>query len=131
MLILWIFVPMIQVLSSEEESKKKGQGMLQSPSAPGAPPVHQGGASGSDVSVAPVVQPDTTASANGGETQASADLEEGELEYARTPSPPPHTPAPPHSSGHGGHPPHTPSPSLGPLLGRQPQHMNQVRLLCM
>ncbi|KAG0625692.1 hypothetical protein M758_2G073900 [Ceratodon purpureus] len=113
-----------QVLSTEEESKKKVQSASQSPPAPGAQPASQAAPISADVPAAPVVQAEG-ASAAASEVQPSADLEEGELEYARTPSPPSHTTSTSHAPSHGTHSSHGSAPALGPLLGRQPQHMNQ------
>nr|KAG0625690.1 hypothetical protein M758_2G073900 [Ceratodon purpureus] len=114
----------VQVLSTEEESKKKVQSASQSPPAPGAQPASQAAPISADVPAAPVVQAEG-ASAAASEVQPSADLEEGELEYARTPSPPSHTTSTSHAPSHGTHSSHGSAPALGPLLGRQPQHMNQ------
>lgn len=118
----------VQVLSTEEESKKKVQSASQSPPAPGTQSGSQASVpTSTDVSAAaPVVQSEP-ASAGAAEVQPSADLEEGELEeiYARTPSPPSHTTTTPHAASHGQHS-HGSTPGLGPILGRQPQHLNQV-----
>lgn len=114
----------VQVLSTEEESKKKVQSTSQSPPAPGPQSASQAVPTSADVPAAPVVQPEA-AGAGASEAQPSADLEEGELEYARTPSPPSQTTIISHAASHGTHS-HGSTPALGPLLGRQPQHLNQV-----
>lgn len=116
----------VQVLSTEEESKKKVQSASQSPPAPGTQSASHAFPIATDVPAAPVVQSEAAASAGAPEAQPSADLEEGELEYARTPSPPSsHTTTTSHAASHGQHS-HGSTPALGPLLGRQPQHLNQV-----
>lgn len=115
----------VQVLSTEEESKKKVQSASQSPPSPGAQSASQAVPTSTDVPAAPVGQSEG-ATAGAAEVQPSADLEEGELEYARTPSPPSHTTTTTsHAASHGQHS-HGSTPALGPLLGRQPQHLNQV-----
>lgn len=117
---------LVQVLSTEEESKKKTHNASQTSPTPGLPFASQAASISAEVPSAPVVQLET-ANAGGGEVQASADLEEGELEYARTPSPPPsHATIASHPASHGTHSSHGATPALGPLLGRQPQHLNQV-----
>ncbi|XP_024368127.1 uncharacterized protein [Physcomitrium patens] len=116
---------LVQVLSTEEESKKKTHNASQTSPTPGLPFASQAASISAEVPSAPVVQLET-ANAGGGEVQASADLEEGELEYARTPSPPPsHATIASHPASHGTHSSHGATPALGPLLGRQPQHLNQ------
>lgn len=111
----------VQVLSTEEESKKKVQSASHSPPAPVTQSASQAVPTSSEV---PAAAPEAV-SAGAAEVQPSADLEEGELEYARTPSPPSHTTSTSHAASHGQNS-HGSTPALGPLLGRQPQHLNQV-----
>ncbi|KAH8964534.1 hypothetical protein BDL97_04G072800 [Sphagnum fallax] len=92
-----------QVLSSEEESKRKAQGLLPSPPALGNPNGVQVVTGGTNLTSAAVTSQENH-NPGAADIHVSTDLEEGELDFARTPSPPVQTTPASHSSGHGVHP---------------------------
>ncbi len=114
----------LQVLSSEEESKRKAQGLLPSPPALGNTNGVQVVTGGTNLTSAAVTSQENH-NPGAADIHVSTDLEEGELDFARTPSPPVQT-TPAHSSSHGVHPSLGPSLLPAPLLGRQP-HLTQVK----
>jgi hypothetical protein len=115
----------LQVLSSEEESKRKAQGLLPSPPALGNTNGVQVVTGGTNLTSAAVTSQENH-NPGAADIHVSTDLEEGELDFARTPSPPVQTTPASHSSGHGVHPSLGPSLLPAPLLGRQP-HLTQVK----